>query len=335
MSITIHAREQDLFSDVGKEAKNQNANTINPWGIALSNGFVYVANNGSGTVSQFDGTGTMLLSEFVVPSNPVGTAGNPTGIVANNGSGFIITNTTTGASGPSKLILCTEDGQILGFNSAVDRLNAIPLVVSDPAVAVYKGLALLNDTFLYVCNFRSGFLEQYDTTSTLLQTFTDTNLTTIGYAPFNVIVNNQNLLVTFAQQDDELHDDVAGLGNGYIDVFRSSGQLVRRFFNRGPLNSPWGMLTFKLKKGISCSCKKETHGHTFLLVGNFGGGDILIFNLESGVFIGRVLDPSNNILTIDHVWGLLKLNNQQVLFAAGIDAEAHGLYGILDLKVRC
>ena len=48
-----------------------------------------------------------------------------------------------------------------------------------------------------------------------------------GYAPFNdkvITVNGHDeLYVTYAKQDAAKHDDVAGLGNGFVDVFNLDG----------------------------------------------------------------------------------------------------------------
>ena len=75
--------------------------------------------------------------------------------------------------------------------------------------------------------------------------FTDPNLPK-GYAPFDVQVLNGKVYVTYAKQDATKHDDVAGPGNGFVDVFNldgtpglANGQV--RLISRGPLDSPWGL----------------------------------------------------------------------------------------------
>ncbi len=44
-----------------------------------------------------------------------------------------------------------------------------------------------------------------------------------GFAPFNVQNFGGKLFVTYAKQDADKHDDVAGPGNGYVDVFDTNG----------------------------------------------------------------------------------------------------------------
>ena len=62
-----------------------------------------------------------------------------------------------------------------------------------------------------------------------------------GFAPFGIQNIDGNLFVTYAIQDAQKHDDVAGRGNGFVDAFDTDGHLLRRFAGRGPLNSPWGI----------------------------------------------------------------------------------------------
>jgi uncharacterized protein (TIGR03118 family) len=62
-----------------------------------------------------------------------------------------------------------------------------------------------------------------------------------GFAPFNIKEIDGVLFVSYAKQDAQKHDDVAGPGNGFVNVFDTDGHLLRRFASRGRLNSPWGM----------------------------------------------------------------------------------------------
>jgi len=106
--------------------------------------------------------------------------------------------------------------------------------------AVYKGLAIATDpvsggTFLYATNFKRGQVEIYDGTFGLVDTFADK--TAKGYAPFNVVPvtlsGNVELFVTFAVQNKERHDDVAGPGNGIVETFDLSGNLLQEFAQGG------------------------------------------------------------------------------------------------------
>src|SRR5271166_4262889 len=54
---------------------------------------------------------------------------------------------------------------------------------------------------------------------------------------------------TFALQDAAKHDDVAGLGNGFVDVFDLGGGNMKRLISNGELDSPWGLQIAPLSFG--------------------------------------------------------------------------------------
>ena len=62
--------------------------------------------------------------------------------------------------------------------------------------------------------------------------FADPNLPA-GFAPFNVQEIAGRLVVAYAQQDADAEDEVAGPGLGYVDVFDTSGHLLRRLISQG------------------------------------------------------------------------------------------------------
>jgi len=54
-------------------------------------------------------------------------------------------------------------------------------------------------------------------------------------------VSEGELYVTYAKQDEDKEDDVAGKGNGFIDVFDTDGNFLQRVDSQSKLNSPWGL----------------------------------------------------------------------------------------------
>ena len=52
--------------------------------------------------------------------------------------------------------------------------------------------------------------------------------------------NSRAAVRDYAKQDATLHDDVAGPGHGFVDVFTNDGAFIKRLVTRGQLNSPWG-----------------------------------------------------------------------------------------------
>src|SRR5205814_8663233 len=91
-----------------------------------------------------------------------------------------------------------------------------------------------------------------------------------GYAPFGIRNLSGTIYVTYALQDAERHDDVAGVGHGFVNAFNTQGQLLRRVASQGRLNSPWGL-------AVAPSNFGAFSGN--LLVGNFGDGHINAFDL--------------------------------------------------------
>src|SRR5260370_5972855 len=148
-----------------------------------------------------------------------------TGQVFNSITGFEV---ATGK--PACVIFAPEDGTISGWHGSVDATHSVIKVDGSASGAVYKGLALANaasGTRLYAANFNSGKVDVFDTNFapvTAPGAFTDPNIPA-GFAPFNIQNLGGKLYVTYAMQNDEKHDDVAGPGNGFVDVYDLSGTL--------------------------------------------------------------------------------------------------------------
>jgi uncharacterized protein (TIGR03118 family) len=167
----------------------------------------------------------------------------------------------------------------------------------------------------------------YDKDFKFVKSFTDPNVDA-NFAPFGIQNINGKLYVTFAKQKlPDKHDDDAGPGNGYVDIFDTDGNMIRRFASHGPLNSPWGLAP-----------APESFGKFggSLLVGNFGDGRINAFELHSGDFDSPLIDPQGNSLTINGLWALEfgagGANNgkrNHLFFTAGIADESHGLFGFI------
>ena len=157
-----------------------------------------------------------------------------------------------------------------------------------------------------------------------------------GFAPFNIANLGGSLYVTYAKQDPQHHDDVAGAGNGFVDVYDLNGVLLQRLVSAGSLNSPWGM-------AIAPAGFGDFGGA--LLVGNFGDGAINAFDPVSGKFLGALQDGTGAAIHISGLWGLTFGNGSRanpgaapsggdansLYFAAGIagpdTVESHGLLG--------
>jgi uncharacterized protein (TIGR03118 family) len=320
----------NLVSDIAGVARFTDPNLVNAWGLGFGpTSPFWIADNNAGVSTLYNGKGQAFPvgSPLVVtiPSPTAPTGGTPTGLVFNNTTDFVVADGSK--SGASVFIFSSEDGTILGWSPAVSVTSAI---IAKPAGggAVYKGLAIANTSkgnFIYATNFNSGFVEMYDKNFHLVKTFTDSNVDP-GFAPFGIQNIGGDLFVTFALQNDMKHDDVAGPGNGFVDIFDTNGMLIRRFASKGTLNSPWGLALAPQQFG-----KFGNH----ILVGDFGDGRINAFDL-GGSFAGQLIDPEGNPLTINGLWALEFGNGapnngarNKLFFTAGIADESHGLFGFI------
>lgn len=330
-------QQMNLVSDVAGMAPVTDPNLKNPWGLsasAASPWWVSDNNTGVSTLYRGDGTIVPLVVNTPLPGGKPG--GSPTGIVFNNSTTATdFTVTENGKSGASAFIFDTEDGTIEGWSPAVDRTNAI-IAVDRSKVgpgAVYKGLAIgtsNSQTFIYATNFRFGTVEMFNGSFQLTKSFTDELLTHICvkrnqcFAPFGIQNIGGNLYVTFALQDAARHDDVAGPGHGVVDVFSTSGHLMRRLAFGFELNSPWGLALAPSNFGQFSND---------LLVGNFGDGHINVFNPMSGRFLGQVENTMDKPIVISGLWALQFGNGQaagatnELFFTAGINNTNDGLLG--------
>jgi uncharacterized protein (TIGR03118 family) len=296
------------------------------------------------------------------PVDLLGRSGAPTGTVFNittlpgSTPGFIISGVDKNnnpTSAPALFIFATEDGTIVGWNPGVNPEGFDPAKAGNYGIiardnsgnnfdpndnpktgAVYKGLAIATDatgeTRLYVTNFRSGNVEMYNDKWQTLNpppAFIDPKLPG-SYAPFNIVLIKGDLFVTFAVQNAEKHDDVAGQSHGIVDVFDLAGNFRQRFAQHDQLNSPWGVALAPTGFG-------ELGGA--LWIGNFGNGQINAFDLEKGKFLSKVRDPKGQAILIDGLWtitfGSDKGNGgaaNTLYFTAGVNGETDGLFGSLN-----
>jgi uncharacterized protein (TIGR03118 family) len=319
-------REIDLVSDLPGHG-TVDPNLVNPWGLAFSpTGFGWVINTGTGTATSYDGNGNPQLPVVMVPG---GAAAAPTGIVYNGSTSFVISSGRY--SGPSQYIFAGEDGRISAWSAKVPprSTNALTVVDNSAKGAVYKGLGM--DTiggnpYLYAPDFHNNRIDVFDSSFhpiTFSGGFVDPAIPA-GYAPFNVQNINGLLYVAYAMQDRAGHDDVRGLGHGYVDVFDASGNLLKHLISGGVLNSPWGLAMAPANFGAFSNS---------LLVGNFGDGLIHAFDPNTGSLLGTLSSKNGLPIRINGLWALEFGNGahgqgtNQLFFTAGIQNEAHGLYG--------
>lgn len=307
-------------SDIAGVAQHIDGNLVNPWGMAVSpNGTIWVSDNGTGVSTLYGQDGTARTLVVTIPTaarNREG--GNPTGVVFNGTQFFQVTKDENSA--PALFIFVSEDGSISGWNPNVDPTNAIIAVDNGRNrgrnSAIYKGATLgvaNGHNFLYATDFHTGKVHTFDENFHQVNPngFVDPNLPA-GYAPFGIRNFNDEIFVTYAKQDQAREDDVPGPGFGFVNVFDTSGNFLRRLISNGELNAPWGLAL--VEDG--------------LWVGNFGDGRINNYDPVTGAFIETLMTADGTPLEFDGLWDLLP-QAEGVFFTAGIADEEHGLFGII------
>jgi len=320
--------QTNLVSNLPGVAQIQDPDLVNAWGMSFSpTSPVWVSDNGKDVSTLYRGATPGIPLTKVALTVSIAD-GAPTGQVNNPTTDFEVSD--GGTSAPARFIFASENGFIDGWNPTVSPTTAVR--AAEVPGAVYKGLALStgpDGNFLYAANFHDGRVDVFDKDFNLTQlagSFTDPKLPR-GYAPFNVANLNGFLYVTYAKQDEDGMDDVAGQGHGVVDVFDLQGNFVRRLVQHGRLDSPWGL-------AIAPSDFGQFSGD--LLVGNFGDGRINAFDPTTGEFIGVLSSRPGKPIVIDGLWGLMFGNGTAgtpttLLFTAGPNDENDGLFGTLTL----
>jgi uncharacterized protein (TIGR03118 family) len=329
-------QQTNLVSDIPGLAAHTDPRLQNPWGVSLSpDGDFRVDDNHTGLSTVYDANGRRDSGTVAIPLPPGSTSTSPSapdGTVLNTTSGFVISE--DGRSAPASSIFATEDGTIAAWNQQVDRNHALLEVDNSGAGAVFKALTQGSNargTFLFATNFHNGTVDVFDSHFRQVQlagSFTDPNLPA-GFAPFGIKNINGTLFVTYARQlAPDNHDDQAGPGNGFIDEFDTNGNLIERFASQGPLNSPHGIALAPADFGAFSNA---------LLVGNFGDGRILAYDLKTGGFLGPLADAAGRPILNVGIWGMTFGNGaggtrtNTLYFAAGINGENDGLFASISL----
>lgn len=336
-SHNLTLKQVNLASDVPGLARLTDPDLKNPWGAALtSTSPLWVANQGtdSSTVySLHPGSSTVTKSASVRVTLPGSVAG-PTGVVANTGTGFVLTNGKVSA--PAAFIFDTLDGHIEAWSPKVDPLKGSTEDKVTIPGAGYTGLAIAGTgrgERLFAADFAKGTVDVFDSAFHQVKLaswqFADPRLLK-GYAPFNTQALGGRIFVAYDKPDQTTHREGIGAGIGVVDEFSTDGRLITRIATGGSLNAPWGIAIAPRGWGSAAGS---------LLIGNFGDGRINIFAKEGSRFAdhatGQVLNAATGKPFAESgLWaiqpGTATTGGTNALwFAAGINDEAAGLLGVL------
>ena len=312
--------QTNLVSDVPGLANVTDPNLKNPWGVSFSTTSPFwVSDQGSGKSTLYNGAGAIVQLVVTIPGGapPSG----PTGQVNNSSTGFNVNGT------PASFIFDTLNGTIAAWNGSAGT-NAVQMAATPGAI--YTGLAQASSggsPFLYAAD-STGHIHVFDsnwtnvTGTTFAGKFVDPSPQP-GFVPFNIQTIGSSLYVTYAQ----LTPMGTGLPGGYIDVFDTSGNFMKRFTSDGPLFAPWGLTLAPAGFG--------SFGDD-LLVGNFGNGEILVYDPTTGAFVSTINGTNGLPLVNPFLWALetrtagAGVDLNAVYFTAGINNQADGLFGKID-----
>jgi uncharacterized protein (TIGR03118 family) len=347
--------ETPLASNIPGLAPNRVRELTNPWGFfETPTGLFRVAANGSGQGILLNAQGQKSGADINIPApagSPSGTTSTPNGVIDNTSADFVIT--VHGQSAPATLLFSTEDGTIAGWSPSLSQTRAVIAADESGSGAVYKSLEMGQAggvNYIYATNFHNATVDVFDTHFALhtffAGQFTDPNAPT-GFAPFGVKDVGGTLFVTYAKQNDEQHDDVAGPGNGFIDEFSTDGHFIKRFASGTAaggtltaLNSPFGT-------AIAPAGFGPFGGD--LLIGNFGDSHVSAFDPSTGQFLGQLQNTQGQPLVLDAgitgtggntkgLWGIDFGNGQggagtqTLFFASGPNDESDGVFGMVNFQ---
>jgi uncharacterized protein (TIGR03118 family) len=308
---------------------------INAWGLSWNPGGVaWVSSTGGGVSLVLNREGGQQRAPVAIPSPGGTTGGVPTGQVFHGGTGFLLPNGL-----PARFIFVGVDGILSAWNAG----NFALVVKNNSATSAYTGMTIANrgtSPHLFAADFRAGKIEVWNEAwESVALPFKDPYLPK-GYAPFNIEVGAGNLYVMYAKVGPDGRD-VPGMGNGFVSIFTTEGQFVKRFASRGALNAPWGFAIAPDSFFVDTDADMDLKGGhdndelsgPVVLVGNFGDGRINAYS-SHGRFLGPIR-KHGRALEIDGLWAISfapttsTIDQKRLYFTAGPDLETNGLFGYI------
>lgn len=361
--------QTNLVSNTSGVAPVTDPQLINPWGLSRGSGSPWwVSDNATGFSTLYNGDGAKQSLIVTIPqadpTNKNTPTGTPTGTIFNGSQ----TDFLLAPGKPAIFLFSTIDGTIAGWNPGVaiaqgaapPSTHAVTVIKTGDGSS-YTGLTsafIDGNRYLYAANFTKGRVDVYDNAFHAVDlskqhlneessdhegpssetSFVDESLPG-SYVPFNVQAIGNDIVVTYVLHEEGSPFETDGPGLGFVDIYSSTGRLLRRLEHGDWLNAPWGVVFAPLDFG------RFSHD---LLIGQFaGGGDtkssgfIAAYDLATGKFDGLLQDASGKPLAIKGVWALSPGNVSpgnsdataapatQVYFTAGPNHGSGGLFGFL------
>jgi uncharacterized protein (TIGR03118 family) len=364
-----HYKQTNLVSNTSGVAPVTDPQLINAWGLSRASGSPWwVSDEATGVSTLYNGAGVKQSLVVTIPPADPGNKNTPTGTPTGTISNTSPTDFLLAGGKPALFLFSTIDGTLAGWNPAValapgaapPSTNAVTVVKTTDGSS-YTGLTsafIDSRRFLYAANFTKGRVDVYDNAFKLVtlskkdsngvsssgdvrfsaKAFVDERLPA-HYVPFNVQAIGNDIVVTYVLHEGSSPFETDGPGLGFVDIFSSTGTLLRRLEHGDWLNAPWGVALAPLDFG------RFSHD---LLIGQFaGGGDtqssgfIAAYDLATEKFEGLLQDASGKPLAINGIWSLSPgnvspINNDpagapaaEMFFTAGPNHGSAGLFGYL------
>src|SRR6266699_1781228 len=262
-----HYKQTNLVSDTSGVAPVTDPQLVNPWGLSRSSSSPWwISDNATGLSTLYNGAGAKQSLVVTIPqadpNNKNTPLGTPTGTIANGSQ----TDFLLAPGKPAAFLFSTIDGTIAGWNpmvalaqgSAPPSTNAVTVVKTTDGSS-YTGLtsAFINGKrYLYTANFTKGRVDVYDSTFQPVgfsknhsdgnspdnqgpfpqNSFVDERLPD-HYVPFNVQAIGNDIVVTYALHEGSSPFETDGPGLGFVDIYSSTGQFLRRLQHGDWLNA--------------------------------------------------------------------------------------------------
>lgn len=303
-------------NDASYGAANVDTSLQDAWGLAIaSSGGFWITERASGTVELFDSAGRSTGVRYRV-NGPGGTAGAPTGIVANTVDSFNLN-----VLGSATFIFSSLNGTIAALPQFQGTSDSTKIALDRSGSSSYTGLALAQSSGgarLYVPNIKNQSIDVIDASFAPLSQIPDKNFS-LNYTPFNTVVIDSQLYVTHAVRSGAfVQVGAASTGLGIVDIYDLNGNFKKTLIpTGGKLSSPWGLAIAPSNFGIYSGK---------LLVGNFGDGTINVYDRNSGAYAGTLNDVNGKPVVIEGLWALV-VRNGTLYYTSGPEQGKDGEFG--------
>jgi uncharacterized protein (TIGR03118 family) len=307
----------NLVSNQIRQADHADPLSVNAWGLARgATSPWWVANNGSGWSTLYNGTGIKQGLVVEIPPAPgAGPIGLPTGVVWNP------SKTEFQVQGWQTFFLFdTVDGTISGWAPGLTLFDAAIAVDNSKSGASYTALAVTNKpsgNFLFAADNANNRIDIYDGSFNHTGTFAPDPAIPSGFSVFGIRDINGKVFVSFASS--------SGGSGGFIDVYKEDGTLVGPFAKGAPLNQPWGFAAAPSNFGPL--------SNTILVSNNTNNGTIHAFNAQ-GQLVGTIKDATGAVIQIDQLWAIdfgggtpANGGTSKLFFTAGPHNNLAGTFG--------